>query len=241
MKVSIVYHHTSTRNLPFIVEAGELNSSAVGPDKWFGKVFIWGSTVPDGDPSAAIHRPAHGPHREMGYVLMVRFAFPASRFTPWAEIKRKYMKTKKDREFVREWQKLDEQIGVDVNTWWLRIKPLPIAAALAVEVKGYGRRDRWRPIDMSPSNLVYGYESCEGNGWDHPGCDGDEGPTTKGFIIGNRVYGATLLKNGASGLYDRKAFWSTEPLPGGEIWEPFCDYGGMSIKSRKPEHEGIYL
>jgi len=206
--MTVVYHHTSTRHLPWIVEDEELRPSGSGYDRWFGKTFIWGSTVPNGDPSAAIHRPACGPHRDLGHVMMVRFTFRDCEFVPWTEIKRKYAKTKKHKASVKLWQKLDEKIGVDVDTWWLRNKPLPIAAALAVEAKGYGHHDRWRPIDLSPKSYYEDFQSCEGNGWDHPGCDGDEG-----------FYGATLMRTGNSALYDRD-FWAFEPLPEAGLWEP---------------------
>ena len=230
----VVYHHTSTRHLPFIVEDGHLRAP-YGYDCWFGNNFIWASTVPDGDPSALIHRPMQGPHRDLGQILMVRFTFPASRFTPWAEIRRKYAKTKKQKAALKVWQINDEAIGVDVSTWWLRLRPLPIAAALRVEVKGYDRRDRWRQIDVSPSNLYEGFESCEGNGWDHPGCDGDEGPTTKGIIIGDRVYGATLMRNGNSALYNSE-FFAFEPLREPGRWEPAAF--PVPIKSRNPSNDG---
>ncbi len=233
----LVYHHTSTRHLPFIVEDGELRPSGCGYDQWFGKTFIWGSTVPNGDPSAAIHRPERGPHRALDYVLMVRFVFPASCFTPWEEIKRRYAKTKKQKAALEVWRIADEEIGVDTTTWWLRLEPLPIAEALRVEVKRYGRRERWRAIDLSPANYYEDFQSCEGNDWDHPGCDGDEGPTTKGIIIGDKVYGATLMRTASSALYARGpwGFFCTEPTPDRQLWEPISFQ--VPIKSRKPEND----
>jgi hypothetical protein len=110
---------------------------------------------------------------------------------------------------------------------------MPIAAALKVEVTGYDRRDRWRPIDLSPKNYYEDFESCEGNGWDHPGCDGDDGPTTKGFIIDGVVYGATLMRTGNSALYDSE-FWRMEPLLGEcGLWEPIAF--SVPAKPRRPE------
>jgi hypothetical protein len=101
-----VYHHTTTRHLPWIVQDGELRPR--DDDMWFGRNFVWASTVPGGDPTAACRRgEGLGPHRDLGCIKLIRFTFRASDFTPWAEIKRKYMRTKKHRAFAAEWQRRD--------------------------------------------------------------------------------------------------------------------------------------
>jgi hypothetical protein len=195
-----VFHFSDTRFLYSIVGSGVLRPNPYCT--WFDRAFVWGSTVPSGDRTATPLRLACGPDRVLGHTKMIRFTFPDTAFTTWEEIKRVYTKTKKHIAQVKEAEEGHKESGVDVNKWRLRIEPLPIASALLVEAKGYGARERWRPIDMSPGNLYEGFESCAGDGWFHPGADGDEGPTTTGFVIDGVVYGKTLLRAGSSRLYD---------------------------------------
>lgn len=177
---AIVYHFTDTMRLPWIIEASELRAganrvSALPFD------FLWATTNPTGDRSSAAQAsPAAREVYRQGMSQLVRFTLPDECFIRWRDVPRLYPKWSPDQ--IARTEKLAIERGeTGFDKWRLRLDPLPVARALAIEAKSYAS-GHWTPVDAT-------MKSCVALG------DIDNG---RGVIIGEQVYfsARTVLPGG---------------------------------------------
>jgi hypothetical protein len=151
---SVVYHHSSTLALPWIVESGELRPSLMS-DLGIGITnLLWATAASTERTSAAAavkrNWPARWRRRE---IELVRFTLPAREFLTLDEIARREgwdpaavaKMVVDDQLFRREWNH---------DQWHCRLDPLPLSAALKVEARSCG--GQWRRIVLDPGRIVRG-------------------------------------------------------------------------------------
>jgi hypothetical protein len=145
----VVYHVSSTLQLPWIVESGELRPYP-NEDVGIGHTtFLWATTKRAGigdqtSYGARLTRTKEAAWQEDLFRL-VRFTLPAEGFLTWNETVREEGWTDAA---VAELVASDrEDCGEDgQDQWRCRAAPLRLAAVLKVEARTYA--GRWRPLDL---------------------------------------------------------------------------------------------
>lgn len=148
-----VYHVTSTLQLPWIVESGELRpypNTLIGIGR---TAFLWGTTKRAGDKTAFAARMAE--EREVAWredlFRLVRFTLPAECFFTWSEIVREEGWT--DDEVAKLVASDREHYGEDgQDQWRCRADPLRLGDVLKVEARTYA--GRWQPIELDPGRVI---------------------------------------------------------------------------------------
>jgi hypothetical protein len=149
----LVYHVTTTLQLPWIIESGELRPY---PNKLIGIGHItalWGTTKQAGDKTALAALMAK--RRQAGWrenlFQLVRFTLPGERFFTWNEVVSMSDWTAEQVAALVESDR--KRFGEDGQAQWrLRRDPLRLADVVKVEAKAHGRA--WKPIDLDPGRIV---------------------------------------------------------------------------------------
>jgi hypothetical protein len=192
-----VYHFTSTLQLPWIVEAGEVRpypKTLIG----IGHITaLWGTTKEAGDKTAGAVMTAKKQKLawQENLFQLVRFTLPKEYFFTWNEVVSMSDWTPEQVAALVESDR--KRFGEDGHAQWrLRHDPLRLADVVKVEAKAYGRG--WKPIDLDP------------------GCvDHTDDPDHLGYRLGPRttLYGVRELLGTVVGLplYDyRPAFLDSD-------------------------------
>ena len=151
----VVYHVSSTLQLPWIVESGELRPYP-NEDVGIGHTtFLWATTKRAGigdqtSYGARLTRTKEAAWQEDLFRL-VRFTLPAEGFLTWRETVRQQGWTDaavaelvaSDREHYGE---------VSHDQWCCRADPLRLTDVLKVEVRAYA--GSWQPIELDPGQVV---------------------------------------------------------------------------------------
>ena len=153
MMSKVVYHTTSTLNLPWIIESGELQPALITDIGIGWTKFIWATTKRAGDKTSGSMWLIRyfGPAWQAGLFGVVRLTLPAKGFLTWREVIRREGWTKIQ---VARLEADDRRrIGEDGHAQWrCRYEPLPLANVLKAEVKTFA--GRWRPLDLDPGRVV---------------------------------------------------------------------------------------
>jgi hypothetical protein len=136
---ALVYHHTNTAHLPWILYSGELQlgKSKVGdfpdPD------FLWATTDANGDSTASFSLEAY----RAGILDRVRFTLSADDFEKWPDITRDFPAWTPD-----HIARLGRVKNARSDLWRARSEPLPRLAWVQIHTRSY-RRPSWRPLPMT--------------------------------------------------------------------------------------------
>lgn len=150
--MTVLYHHTDTCRLPWIITSGELRpgltmvGSALPPD------VLWATTNPVGDRTAAS---AAGAARRLirdGQIMAVRFALDPHDFQPWQDVLTQQGWTTAQ---VGTLIDAGRKTGQSADGWRARPQPLPLSRILAIETRGFQSKD-WQPIN-DPAGCVVRY------------------------------------------------------------------------------------
>lgn len=152
--MSVVYHVTSTLQLPWIVASGELRPY---PNllRGIGHITaLWGTTKKTGDKTALAALTAK--RRKLGWrenlFQLVRFTLPAEYFFTWNEVVSMSDWTPEQVAALVESDR--KHFGEDGQAQWrLRHDPLRLVDVVKVEAKAYGRG--WKPIELDPGRVVH--------------------------------------------------------------------------------------
>jgi hypothetical protein len=154
----VVYHFASSSSLPWILDNGALTPTMC-VDIGIGRThFLWGTTDPTGDLTAAPFRHLHGDHDNDWYAgefQIVRFALPANAFLSWFEVQQ--FENWKSDEIAALMAADHRQFGdVDHDAWQLRRDPLPLADVIKVETTSYTDRETeiWWPLDIRDPTIL---------------------------------------------------------------------------------------
>jgi hypothetical protein len=148
-----VYHVTSTLQLPWIVESGELRPYPTRDNGIGDTVFLWGSAKRSGDKTGYAARMAQAKEVAWREDLFrpVRFTLPAEGFLTWNEIVlRQGWTDDQVAALVAYDRKHHDEDGHD--QWHCRADPLPLADVLRAEARTYS--GRWRTNDLDPGRIV---------------------------------------------------------------------------------------
>jgi len=135
----ILYHHTDTARLPFILKSGELrpgrNKSGGFPDP----DFLWATTDDKGDATASADRAGH---YRSGKVRHVRFALDSADFIPWADIPARFPAWGVHVERLEASARLK---STKPSSWWCRAEPLSLRG-VRIETRSYAN-NRWTLLE----------------------------------------------------------------------------------------------
>ncbi len=148
----ILYHHTDTARLPFILRTGELRPGANRIGGYPDPDFLWATTDPNGDRTSAADR---GEHYRTGKTRHVRFTLDAGRFFPWSEVPARHPRWTPDQIARLEAAARGKS---NPSAWWCGDRTIPLANCIAIETRSY-RDNRWRLLD--PKTVVFALD----NGW----------------------------------------------------------------------------
>jgi hypothetical protein len=152
----VVYHISSTLNLPWIVESGELRPMEISDAGIGFSCLIWATT--DGTWSG--ERGTHGGFYKRFYpttwtkrtFALVRLTLPGDGFLPLLETGQRLGWRNWSVSNLVGMQFHDALIGVTGHdNWRCREQPLPLSAVLKAEARAYG--GRWRPFEISPADV----------------------------------------------------------------------------------------
>jgi hypothetical protein len=168
-----IYHTTSTLQLPWIVESGELRPSP-NSDTGIGEsVLLWGRTkkVEDMTSSAVAATKYRKAAWREDLFRLVRFALPAEGFLTWKEAVHQQGWTDVA---VAEMVADDHRRHGKFNhsRWCCRADPLPLTNVLKVEARRYV--GRWQPIELDPGRIVRFRKA----------------PDYRGYTIGGKTFSA---------------------------------------------------
>jgi hypothetical protein len=168
MSRDVVYHFTTTANLPWILASGALMPTRCVDVGLGVSHFLWGTSDPTGDPTAAPFRKvhwhdagdrdcySHGHNWYSGEMRIVRFTLPGNAFLSWRETQQ--FEGWSPQQIADVIAQDHQDYGVfDHDTWRLRRDPLRLADVLAVEWTSYDDREteRWHAIDISdPAKIL---------------------------------------------------------------------------------------
>jgi hypothetical protein len=190
--VEMIYHFTDTMRLPWIIETGELRVGLNRVSK-LPFEFLWATTNPNGDRSCSAQGAMARETYRLGRMCLVRFTLPGDSFLNWSNVPRLYPEWTAD-QIARTQKAAVENGEAGFNNWRVRMEPLQISQALAVEAKSY-TSGRWVPIDATMKSCIlladiengrgvtigeYVYLSaqdhrCEWSGWLHQSRTRDPG------------------------------------------------------------------
>jgi hypothetical protein len=156
MMSDVVYHFSSTWKLPWILADGALQPTMC-VDVGIGRThFLWGTTDPTGDLTAAPFRvilrdPAAWRNGEF---LLVRFTLPANAFLSWQETQQFEAWEPDEIAALIESDRL-EYGDIDHTTWRLRRDPLSLRDVIKAETTGYDdhETETWHPFDFRKAVL----------------------------------------------------------------------------------------
>lgn len=151
-----VYHFTDMISLPWILASGELRSSWINNAGIGMTRFLWGTTNPLGDYTAAPFMRIHGgglAEREYrrGAFHLVRFTLAPDEFSTWDEIVRASNWTPEEvAALLKDDQRRYGEFGH--TRWRLRHDPIPLHRVLKVETTSYDDAETpcWWPLDIRP-------------------------------------------------------------------------------------------
>jgi hypothetical protein len=123
-----LYHFTDTVHLPWIVHSRQLRPGRNTVGNYPAPEFVWASTDPHDDGSAAMHR---GEGYRSGLVRHIRFTLPQDQFIPWAEVPSRYPSWTADQ--VQRLERSAPHLRTDPANWWSRAEPLPLAKIIATD------------------------------------------------------------------------------------------------------------
>ena len=137
----IIYHHTDTARLPFILKSGELRP---GRNKIGGLPdpdFLWATTDHQGDATASADRSGH---YRSGKVRHVRFALVSSDFITWADIPALFPSwTPPHIELLESSARMK---STSPASWFCRVEPLSLLQVARIETWSY-TNNRWTLLD----------------------------------------------------------------------------------------------
>jgi hypothetical protein len=158
MREDVVYHFASSGNVPWILHKGALTPTMC-VDVGIGRThFLWGTTDPTGDLTAAPFRHLHGDHADDWYASefhIVRFALPANAFLSWFEVQQFENWTSEEIAALVEAD--HRQYGeVDHAAWRLRRDPMPLADVVRVDTTSYADRETeiWWSLDIHDPTIL---------------------------------------------------------------------------------------
>jgi hypothetical protein len=88
----------------------------------------------------------------LGRMCLVRFTLPGDSFLNWSNVPRLYPEWTAD-QIARTQKAAVENGEAGFNNWRVRMEPLQISQALAVEAKSY-TSGRWVPIDATMKSCI---------------------------------------------------------------------------------------
>jgi hypothetical protein len=138
--VDCVYHFTCTGRLPWIVASGELRPGRNQLGNYPDPDFLWATTNPRGDRTAAAFPAYRG-----GDTALVRLTLPEEDFEPWPEITARYPRWTPAQGARLETGALNRGES-NFACWRARAEPLPLSRVISAEAKTYV--GTWQPIEL---------------------------------------------------------------------------------------------
>jgi len=146
---AIVYHHTDTLRLPWIIEAGELRPGPNAIGNFPDPDFLWATTCERGDRTSSI---SQNDYRN-GVTQIVRFTLSATDFEPWPAITESFPQW--TAKHIAALESAAQKRGVtDFSAWRCRVTPLSVSDVIKIEVKAY--TGQWRVLDPAHSKFIRG-------------------------------------------------------------------------------------
>jgi hypothetical protein len=139
----VIFHHTDSARLPWIINAGTLMPAT---DTAFGIYpdpdFLWATTDPRGDPTATASQGRARQGYRDGDLAMVRFALDEADFLPWTAIRELYP------QWTPEVCALLERTATPrvVAGWRCRVAALPADRWGRIEFRTWSR-PAWRKLE----------------------------------------------------------------------------------------------
>jgi hypothetical protein len=141
----ILYHHTDTARLPWILKSGELRPGRNRIGGFPDPDFLWATTDHQGDATASGNR---GEHYRSGKLRQVRFVLDSADFVPWSDIPAVFPSWTPDH--IERLESVARDKSTSPTTWYCRAEPLS-TQELRIETRSYSN-NRWAPL--APSDVV---------------------------------------------------------------------------------------
>ena len=135
-----LYHFTDTVRLPWIVYRGELRPGRNKLGPYPSPEFVWASTDPRDDGSAAMHR---GELYRDGTVHHIRFTLPEDQFIPWRDVPARYPSWTTDH--IQRLERSGNTMRTSPGKWWCCVEPLSLKQVVAIDWRSY-RSNQWKPF-----------------------------------------------------------------------------------------------
>ncbi len=143
---SLVYHHTDTARLPWILLSGELRPGANRIGDFPDPDFLWATTLAVGDRTASASRVA----AQSGLTRLVRFTLKEEDFVSWPAVVEPFPAWTPDH--ITRLEKAAAGKS-SPSTWRCRATPLPSSGWVSIETRSY-TNNRWQPFDFGPPPIV---------------------------------------------------------------------------------------
>jgi hypothetical protein len=145
----ILYHHTDTARLPWILKSGELRPGRNAIGGYPDPDFLWATTDHQGDATASAHR---GEHYRSGKIRHVRFVLDSADFIPWSDISAAFPSWTPDH--IDRLEGFARSKSTSPSSWWVRAEPIAVERA-RIETRSY-TNNRWTLL--STPDVVSGDE-----------------------------------------------------------------------------------
>ncbi|MCK4207180.1 hypothetical protein J3U99_20640 [Brucella pituitosa] len=136
-----VYHFTTSAQLPWIIDSGELRQSIVKVSDFPNPDFIWATSDSRGDRTAT--GMMADAYRDGG-LMMVRFTLSARDFFPWASVQSHNASW--NNKHVEKLEKIAKADGVNPANWWCRDENLDLDKVLIIHWRSYAN-NTWKVFD----------------------------------------------------------------------------------------------
>ncbi len=137
-EMTVLYHHSTTAHLPWIVKSQELQPEANLHNDFYDWALLWATEHPGGDRTAT-----SGIYRDevkKGMARYIRFTLPEAAFVPWNEYKAGC-----NPDGIEAVETRARQLKVDPQLWWCREQPLELSKVLEIHHRGVD--GAWHPLD----------------------------------------------------------------------------------------------